>query len=100
MHMDTPYYDPVNKQISKYTIIIYISGGTGTPALHIGGGEEGEKEEVKKGGKGGKGVSLEKIEEMQCVVFDQKYEHEGSAYVAGNKVCYLYLIFPKCNTIP
>ena len=45
----------------------------GTPALRIESNT-------------GQSVSLEKIEDMQCVVFDQQYEHEGSAYVENNKV--------------
>lgn len=75
--MDTPYYDSVHNHISKYTIIFYLTSGEGTPALRIGGGEEGKE---------GESVSLEKLEEMQCVVFDQKYEHEGSAFLHTNKV--------------
>jgi hypothetical protein len=75
--MDTPYYDPANCHISKYTIIIYISGGEGTPALRIGGGKDGNE---------GKSVILNKLQNLQCVIFDQQYEHEGSAFLHSKKV--------------
>jgi hypothetical protein len=38
MHMDTPYYDESRGQISKFTLLIYITGGRGDPALQIGSG--------------------------------------------------------------
>jgi len=76
--MDTPYYDRANQHISKYTIIIYMSGGKGNPALRIGGGEDGKERESV--------VEFNTLCDMQCVIFDQKYEHEGSAYADKNKV--------------
>ena len=42
---------------------------------------------MKIGGGGGEnGVSLDELQDMQCVVFDQQYEHEGSAFKDNNKV--------------
>lgn len=77
LHMDTPYYDASQKHISKYTILIYLSAGQGKPALRIGGGEDGTKGPV---------VTIDKLNALQCVIFDQQYEHEGSAFESSPKV--------------
>lgn len=72
-HMDTPYYDAAQGHVSKYTLLIYLSGGQGGPALHIKG-------------EGGDEVRIDKLESMQCIVFNQRYEHEGSAFFGSNKI--------------
>lgn len=80
LHMDTPYYDAANHHVSKYTILIYLTGGSGSngqPVLRIGGGEDG---------KTGPAVSIDRLEAFQCVIFDQRYEHEGRPYAHSPKV--------------
>lgn len=73
-HLDTPYHDAAREHISKYTIIIYLSSGEGDPALCIEGSKPEERLVVKK------------LNQLQVVVFDQRYEHEGKPFVAGNKI--------------
>jgi uncharacterized protein (TIGR02996 family) len=67
-HLDTPYYDAARQHVSKYTLLIYLTGGTGTPALQI------------------ENVSIDSLDAMTCVLFHQAYEHTGRAYDAGRKV--------------
>ncbi|HWO18208.1 MAG TPA: hypothetical protein VNO30_05510 [Kofleriaceae bacterium] len=68
-HHDTPYYDAARKQVSRYTILIYLTGGSAQPALDLGGK-----------------AALDTIEALSCVIFEQKYEHEGAPYQDGRKV--------------
>ena len=68
-HVDTPYYDAARRHVSRYTMLIYLTGGEGRPALQIGDD-----------------ITLERIEALTCVVFRQDLEHEGSAYLDGRKV--------------
>jgi len=71
-HRDTPYYDAARQHVSRYTVLIYLTGGTGAPgapALDLTGR-----------------AALEAIEPYTCVIFDQKYEHEGAPYRDGRKV--------------
>lgn len=67
-HLDTPYHDAARGQISQYTLLVYLTEGTGTPALQI--------EDLK----------IEAIEARHCFVFHQAYEHAGAAYLDGRKV--------------
>ncbi|KAI5458306.1 hypothetical protein BGZ63DRAFT_61370 [Mariannaea sp. PMI_226] len=67
-HLDTPYYDGSRSQISKYTMLIFLTGGCNKPVLRI------------------EDVSLCEVEEFGCVIFDQKYEHEGWPFLDGRKV--------------
>jgi hypothetical protein len=67
-HYDTPYYDASRGHVSRQTLLLYLTGGEGSPALRI---EE---------------ATLDSIAEMTCVIFDQDREHEGTAYVDGPKV--------------
>lgn len=67
-HFDTPYHDAARGQISQYTLLIYLTEGTGAPALQI--------EDLK----------IDSIEAMQCFVFHQAYEHAGAAFTDGRKV--------------
>ncbi|KAH8896193.1 hypothetical protein GQ53DRAFT_622265, partial [Thozetella sp. PMI_491] len=67
-HRDTPYYDAARAHVSKYTLLIYLAPGRGDPALRV------------------EGVDLRDIEELTCVVFAQRYEHEGRPFVDGEKV--------------
>ena len=67
-HYDTPYYDAKNKYCSKYTIIIYLTKGNANPALQI------------------HNVHINKIDEFTCIIFNQKYEHEGIAFIDTDKI--------------
>jgi hypothetical protein len=70
-HVDTPYYDAARKHVSRYTMLIYLTGGTGgrQPVLQIGDD-----------------IVLDEIDAMTCVVFRQDQPHEGSAFAEGRKV--------------
>jgi hypothetical protein len=68
-HRDAPYFDRVRRHISRYTLLIYLTGGTGAPTLDVVGA-----------------TALERVEAFTCVLFDQQFEHEGAAYLDGRKV--------------
>lgn len=68
-HHDTPYFDRARRQVSRYTLLLYLTEGTGAPALQIEGVDV-----------------LTKVAPMTCVVFDQKYAHEGRPYADARKV--------------
>lgn len=68
-HLDTPYFDRARHHVSRYTVLLYVTGGVGAPALQIG-----------------PDVTLEAIAPMTCVVFDQRLEHEGGPFTDGRKV--------------
>lgn len=68
-HRDTPYYDAARGLASRHTLLLYLTGGTGDPALDLAGG-----------------AALTEIEAFTCVIFDQRYEHEGAPYDTGRKV--------------
>lgn len=67
-HLDTPYYDANRSHISKYTLLMYLTPGRNAPVLRV------------------KDVSLDEVDEMTCVIFDQRYEHEGRPFLDGRKV--------------
>ncbi|MEU8117937.1 hypothetical protein AB0C21_04430 [Spirillospora sp. NPDC049024] len=68
-HLDTPYYDASRRHVSRYTVLLYLTGGSAEPALALEGG-----------------AAIETIEPFTCVIFDQRYEHEGAPYRDGRKV--------------
>lgn len=68
-HLDTPYYDAARQHVSRYTVLLYLTGGSGAPSLDLSGG-----------------AALTTIEPFTCVIFDQRYEHEGAPYRDGRKV--------------
>ncbi|MFC5187161.1 hypothetical protein [Actinomadura harenae] len=70
-HRDTPYRDAARKHVSRYTVLLYLTGGSGEgqPVLDLTGGG-----------------SLTEIPTLTCVVFDQRYEHEGAPYRDGQKI--------------
>lgn len=68
-HLDTPYYDAERRHVSRYTVLVYLTGGSAEPVLDLGGG-----------------VALEQIEPFTCVIFDQRHAHEGAPYQDGRKV--------------
>ena len=67
-HYDTPYYDRSRSHVSKYTLLVYLSKGRGEPALNVSD------------------VNLNDIEEMTCVIFNQRYEHEGMPFIDTEKI--------------
>ncbi|MFG3117677.1 hypothetical protein ACGF4C_25200 [Streptomyces sp. NPDC048197] len=68
-HRDTPYYDAARGHVSRHTVLLYLTGGSADPALDLVGGP-----------------AVSEIEPLTCVVFDQRYEHEGAPYRDGRKV--------------
>ncbi|MFZ5446806.1 MAG: hypothetical protein ACOZQL_42860 [Myxococcota bacterium] len=68
-HLDTPYFDAGRKQVSCYTLLVYLTGGTGSPALEVEGAEV-----------------LGRVAPFTCVVMDQQYAHEGRPFDDGRKV--------------
>lgn len=69
-HYDTPYTDDAKNKRSKYTVIIYLTAqeNKNIPALKIAGNE----------------IYIDFA--PTCVIFDQKYEHEGYAYTTNPKI--------------
>ncbi|GAA1560263.1 hypothetical protein GCM10009678_49010 [Actinomadura kijaniata] len=68
-HLDTPYYDSARRHVSRHTVLLYLTGGEGEPVLDLAGE-----------------AALTTIEPFTCVIFDQRYEHEGAPYRDGRKV--------------
>lgn len=68
-HRDTPYYDAARSQVSKYTLLIYLTSGRNAEGLLS----------VQN-------TTFREIEEFTCVIFDQQYEHEGRAFADTEKV--------------
>lgn len=68
-HHDTPYFDAARQHVSRYTVLLYLTGGTGAPALDVTGHAQ-----------------LETIDELTCIVLDQQHAHEGAPYRDGRKV--------------
>ena len=68
-HYDTPYYDSQYNHCSKYTLLIYLSGGDNSvPILKI------DKTEFNA------------ISKNTIIIFDQQYEHEGNTYQNSDKI--------------
>jgi hypothetical protein len=74
-HYDIPYFDSKNKEISKYTLLIYLTSGHNdkNPILKIGDYEIAKIENDKKN-------------IYTAIIFDQKYEHEGNAFIDNEKI--------------
>jgi hypothetical protein len=68
-HMDSPYYDRSRHHVSKYTLLIYLTGGRGEALLRFG--DE---------------LVIDEIEPMTAFVFEQHLEHEGGPYADGHKL--------------
>ncbi|GAB1316685.1 Prolyl 4-hydroxylase alpha subunit Fe(2+) 2OG dioxygenase domain-containing protein [Madurella fahalii] len=69
-HRDTPYYDSSRSHVSKYTLLVYLSPGrNGEGVLTIDGD-----------------CILHDIEQFTCVIFDQRYEHEGRQFIDPDKI--------------
>jgi hypothetical protein len=71
-HWDTPYVDAQRQQASRMTLLVYLTGGRGEPALRVGAGADA--------------VELTALEPMTAVLFGQEHEHEGRAFTEGAKI--------------
>jgi hypothetical protein len=71
-HYDSPFHDRTKKLVSKYTVIFYLTGGKGDPVLSI---EDKFKLDHVDIGQG-----------IYGIIFDQKYQHEGKAYLDNDKI--------------
>lgn len=67
-HIDSPYSDPNRHHLSRYTLLLYLTGGSADPALRI------------------EDIALQSLAPMTAVLFDQRYAHEGAPYREGRKV--------------
>ncbi len=68
-HVDSPYYHRSRHHVSKYTLLVYLTGGRGEGVLRFG-------DELK----------IDSIEAMTAFVFPQQLAHEGAAYLDGRKL--------------
>ena len=74
-HFDTPFYDPIKKLYSKYTLILYLTEGKSDPNPVISFQNQKVRIlEIKTGGK------------IRGIIFDQKYEHEGNSFIDNDKI--------------
>ncbi|KXX74537.1 hypothetical protein MMYC01_209714, partial [Madurella mycetomatis] len=69
-HRDTPYYDATRAHVSKYTLLLYLSSGRSDEGMLVVDGN----------------CTLRDIEQFTCVVFDQRYEHEGRPFIDSDKI--------------
>jgi hypothetical protein len=67
-HVDSPYSDPSRGHVSRYTLLLYLTGGTGAPALRI------------------EDLALQELPSMTAVLFEQHLEHAGAPFAEGRKV--------------
>jgi len=72
-HYDTSYHNPSRKHHSKYTLLLYLTPGSADPVLSFGDDQVQINSIDTKGG-------------IKGIIFDQKYEHEGKAYIEGDKI--------------
>ncbi len=68
-HIDTPYADLARHHVSKYTLLLYLSGGSGPKPLSF---------QDK--------ITIDNIEEMTCIIFHQALTHEGRPFKEDNKI--------------
>ena len=72
-HVDTPYFDRGRGHISRYTLLIYLSGGESEadarPVLELG-----------------EDIELRELPAMSCVLFKQDQPHAGAPFAEGRKV--------------
>ncbi len=67
-HHDTPYSDSARHHISRYTLLLYMTGGEAAPVLRLGD------------------LALDEIAPWTCVIFAQNIEHEGHVFDEGDKI--------------
>lgn len=68
-HRDTPYFDAARGHVSRYTLLLYLTPGSGRPALSVAGAPV-----------------LTQVEGFTCVILDQRAPHEGRAFEDSVKV--------------
>lgn len=71
-HVDTPYYDAARKHVSRYTLLIYLTGGRARVGQHVL--------------RVGDDIEIDAIEPMTCVLFRQDQVHEGAPFECGDKL--------------
>jgi hypothetical protein len=71
-HLDSPYHDRTRKHISKYTLILYLTEGKSDPVLSFG-----DKYKIDQ---------IDNTEGITGIIFDQKYQHEGKAFIDNDKI--------------
>jgi len=75
-HRDTPYFDGMRRQVSRYTLLLYLSEGSNERGvLSINTDTNNEANEV----------TFNEIEAFTCIVFDQKHEHQGYPFISTDK---------------
>lgn len=74
-HVDSPYYDRSRNHVSKYTLLLYLTGGRGDAVLKFG--DEGTSSPSSQ---------IDEIEAMTAFVFDQRLVHSGGPYLDGRKL--------------
>lgn len=67
-HVDTPYYDRSRGHISCYTMLLYLTEGEGEETLSF------------------ESYSFDRLDALQCVIFEQSMPHKGAAYASGRKL--------------
>ncbi|MDF1662485.1 MAG: hypothetical protein P1V97_11980 [Planctomycetota bacterium] len=67
-HYDTPYHDPSRNHISRYTAILYLTGGDAPGLLSF------------------EDLTFDSMEPFTLVLFDQSQKHQATAYLKGRKV--------------
>ena len=68
-HVDSPYRDPNRHHVSKYTLLIYLTGGHGDALLRFANG-----------------AAIDRIAPMTAVFFEQHEPHDGGPFAEGRKV--------------
>ncbi len=68
-HVDSPYFDGARHHVSKYTLLVYLTGGRGDALLRFGDA-----------------LVIDEITQMTAFVFDQRLEHEGGPYLDNRKL--------------
>lgn len=68
-HHDTPYFDARLRHVSRFTVLLYLTGGEGQPTLEVEGVDV-----------------LTRVAPWTGVLFDQRYAHEGKPFVEGGKL--------------
>jgi hypothetical protein len=74
-HVDSPYHDRSRNHVSKYTLLLYLTGGRGDAVLEFGDERMNNQNN-----------QIDEIEAMTAFVFDQRLVHSGGPYLDGRKL--------------
>ncbi|KAI9318837.1 hypothetical protein DFJ73DRAFT_879374 [Zopfochytrium polystomum] len=86
LHRDTPYFDGAKNHVSKYTVLIYLSQGeSANGSLTIYDCNDTRQKQGDDGDELRKCV-VQNIASAQCIIFDQRYPHEGHPFEDGKKI--------------